>query len=266
MSSAQSVSNIGLRPPVLCIRSLSKAFASSSASSGSGTAALVEVSVELCDGDVLGLVGPAGAGKTTLLQCAAGLLRRDKGFIDWFGEPFAGGGCLPDLAYIPALPVYYPFLTVRDVLEYRASRSAFPRQPRNGLVASVLARLQLDLLAAAFVRDLPRESVKRLAVAEALVTLSKVILVDTASSDLACPCPPLALRALAAEAADGCAVMVAVRDATLVAPVATRIVLLERGRNAGTFSSDRLRNGTYECISTFSPIATLDRLVAERLH
>jgi len=61
-------------------------------------------------------------------------------------------------------------------------------------------------------------------------------------------------------------VVIAVRDVAVIAPIASRILLLEKGRNAGTFSSDERRLPAAEPDAPFAPIARLDRFVAERLH
>jgi putative ABC transport system ATP-binding protein len=48
--------------------------------------ALDDVSLEVDDGQVVGVFGATGAGKTTLLRIAAGLLRPDEGFVAYAGE------------------------------------------------------------------------------------------------------------------------------------------------------------------------------------
>ena len=252
------------RLPALRIRSLHKSFARGSAISPTRFAALVDVSFDLMRGEVLGIVGAAGAGKTTLLQCAAGILRRDRGFVDWFGEPFAGGGCLPDVAFVPAMPVYYPFLTVRDVLEYRLAKTGMTLLQRNRAIESALERLDLSASSAASVSDLAREAVKRLAIAEALTGEPKIIFLDSTPADMTAACPPPVLSALASEAAGGRAVVVAVRDAGVIAPIASRILLLEKGRNAGVFSSEQPR--LEAALPQFPVIETRTRFVAERMH
>src|SRR6266404_3296993 len=94
--------------PILSIRSLSKSF---------GTApALANVDLDLCPGEILGVVGPPGAGKSTLLLCAAGILKPSLGSVAVLGRRIISTQDSFDLVYVPPRPIYYPFLTVRDAL------------------------------------------------------------------------------------------------------------------------------------------------------
>ena len=58
---------------MLRLNSISKKFG--------GVKAVSQVSLELSDGDVLGLIGPNGAGKSTLINLITGLLTPDEGQI-----------------------------------------------------------------------------------------------------------------------------------------------------------------------------------------
>ncbi len=47
--------------------------------------ALTDISLEIANGDILGLVGESGCGKSTLGRCAVGLIRPSQGDIYWDG-------------------------------------------------------------------------------------------------------------------------------------------------------------------------------------
>ena len=51
-----------------------------------GFMALSHVSLDVCEGERLGVIGPNGSGKTTLMNCIAGSLRPDGGSIRFRGE------------------------------------------------------------------------------------------------------------------------------------------------------------------------------------
>ena len=51
--------------------------------------ALDHFSLDVREGEILGLLGPNGSGKTTAINCILSLLRYDKGTVEIFGRPMA---------------------------------------------------------------------------------------------------------------------------------------------------------------------------------
>lgn len=60
-----------------------------------------DVSLEIDEGEFLGLVGPNGSGKTTLLELMVGLRRPDSGTITLFGEPAHSFSDGERVGYVP---------------------------------------------------------------------------------------------------------------------------------------------------------------------
>ncbi|MFM7225186.1 MAG: ATP-binding cassette domain-containing protein, partial [Actinomycetota bacterium] len=52
----------------------------------SGITALDGVSLDVAEGEVVGLIGPNGAGKTTFFNCLLGILRPDAGRVEFAGR------------------------------------------------------------------------------------------------------------------------------------------------------------------------------------
>jgi branched-chain amino acid transport system ATP-binding protein len=71
---------------VLALRNVSKTFG--------GFRALQRVSLEVREGELLGLIGPNGSGKTTLFNCVSGVFRPSEGAIHFRDEEV--GGLTPD--------------------------------------------------------------------------------------------------------------------------------------------------------------------------
>jgi ABC-type multidrug transport system ATPase subunit len=247
---------------ILRARGVTRSFARGLARNRPGSFAIENIDLDIAGGDALGVIGEEGAGKTTLLQCLAGLLRRDAGTVDWFGERFPGGGGLPGLAYVPPMPVYYPFLTVRDVLEYRAARETVGRIRRQS-IDSALELLGLIDKSSRHVVELSRDETRRLSIAEALSFDPTVVLVDTPPVDMAEPCSTHALRALREHADGGGAVVIASRDAQSVVRFLTRVVILADGRILRSFSAD---SPVDQGACVFPLPAAGSRFVAERIH
>ena len=68
--------------PMLNVSGLTKRFGA--------LRAVNEVSFEVAEGEILGLIGPNGSGKSTIFNCIAGLYAPDGGSISFEGDDIAG--------------------------------------------------------------------------------------------------------------------------------------------------------------------------------
>src|SRR5438094_9160648 len=74
-------------------------------------------------GRCYGLFGRNGAGKTTTMKCLLNLLRPQHGTVRVFGlDPAKDEVAVKRrLAYVPDQVAFYPWMTVRETLDYLAS-------------------------------------------------------------------------------------------------------------------------------------------------
>ena len=101
------------------------------------------LSLKVQPGRCYGFFGRNGAGKTTTIKCLLNLLRPTSGSVRLFGlNPQREEVAVKSrLAYVPDLVAFYPWMTVRDTLEYLAS---FRAHWNNDIEADLLKRFQLD--------------------------------------------------------------------------------------------------------------------------
>jgi len=94
-------------------------------------------------GRCYGFFGRNGAGKTTTIKCLLNLLRPGSGTVRVFGlDPQKHEVAVKSrLAYVPDAVAFYPWMTVRDTLEYLAS---FRAEWNHDLEKDLLQRFQLD--------------------------------------------------------------------------------------------------------------------------
>lgn len=81
---------------------------------------LSNISFEIEDGDIVGLVGPNGVGKTTLLSCMTGLMKPDAGTVTMANELFTNTQMYRKIGFMQDNSVLYPYLTGYDHLAYVA--------------------------------------------------------------------------------------------------------------------------------------------------
>lgn len=68
--------------PVLSVHGITKSFG--------GLKALMDVSFDINEGDVFGIIGPNGSGKTTLINCITGFIRTEAGKVKFKGKDITG--------------------------------------------------------------------------------------------------------------------------------------------------------------------------------
>ena len=85
--------------------------------------ALHDLSLSVQPGRCYGLFGRNGAGKTTTMKCLLNLLRPQHGQVRVFGQDPARAEVAVKrrLAYVPEQLVFYPWMSVRETLDYLAS-------------------------------------------------------------------------------------------------------------------------------------------------
>jgi ABC-2 type transport system ATP-binding protein len=105
--------------------------------------AVHDVSLDVQPGRCYGLFGRNGAGKTTTMKCLLNLLRPRHGQVRVFGlDPASAEVAVKcRLAYVPDQVAFYPWMSVRETLDYLASfRERWNRKTEQEL----LDRFRLD--------------------------------------------------------------------------------------------------------------------------
>jgi ABC-2 type transport system ATP-binding protein len=105
--------------------------------------AVNDLSLTVRAGRCYGFFGRNGAGKTTTIKCLLNLLRPTAGTARVFGfDPQKDEVAVKSrLTYVPDTVAFYPWMTVRDTLDYLAS---FRRHWNRDIEADLLKRFQLD--------------------------------------------------------------------------------------------------------------------------
>jgi NitT/TauT family transport system ATP-binding protein len=87
---------------------------------------LSDINLSINRGRMLCIVGPSGCGKTTILNLISGFLTPTAGSVKINGRPIKGPGA--DRAVVFQRDSVFPWLTVRQNLEYGPKVQGFPRR------------------------------------------------------------------------------------------------------------------------------------------
>jgi ABC-2 type transport system ATP-binding protein len=159
--------------PIIEIQNLSRRYGKLDAVNG--------LTLNVRAGKCYGFFGRNGAGKTTTIKCLLNLLRPTSGSVRVFGlDPQRDEVAIKSrLAYVPDMVAFYPWMSVRDTLEYFASfRQHWNRDIENDL----LKRFQLD--AAKKTTSLSKGQRTQLALIGAICPEPELLVLDEPTSGL----------------------------------------------------------------------------------
>jgi NitT/TauT family transport system ATP-binding protein len=138
--------------------------------------ALDDVSLEIPDGHFACLVGPSGCGKSTLLRIMGGLLRATQGLVVVGGRPVERPGA--DRGMVFQSYTLFPWLKVRDNVEFGPRLQGVPRAARRQTSDALLREMGLEEFAGAYPKELSGGMQQRVAIARALANEPEVLLMD----------------------------------------------------------------------------------------
>ncbi|MFJ8779841.1 alpha/beta fold hydrolase [Streptomyces sp. NPDC102476] len=214
----------GLAEVPLQIRDLSKRYAKSA-----DRYAVRDLSFQVEKGQVLGLLGPNGAGKTTTLRMLMGLITPDGGEIRVFGHAIAPGA--PVLSRVGAFVEgagFLPHLSGRENLELYWRATGRPPQDAHLDEALEIAGLGTALERA--VRTYSQGMRQRLAIAQAMLGLPDLLILDEPTNGLDPPQIREMREVMIRYAAAGRTVIVSSHMLSEVEQSCTHLVVMDHGQ------------------------------------
>jgi ABC-2 type transport system ATP-binding protein len=192
--------------------------------------AVEDLSFQVDDGAVLGLVGPNGAGKTTTLRCVTGIIPATQGRVriggvDLLADPVA---VKRQLAFIPDEPRLFDHLTVEQHLNFvaRLYGVADWRERAQPILDELEMGDKLRLLPA----ELSRGMKQKLAIACGLLHGPRVVILDEPLTGL----DPHGIRRMKNTmrrlAGEGVTIILSSHLLDLVQEVCTHLLILKAGR------------------------------------
>jgi ABC-2 type transport system ATP-binding protein len=207
----------------------------------SGRVALDDLTLEVRQGVVTGLLGPNGSGKSTLMRAIVGVQCVTGGDIRVLGMPAGASPLRKRVAYTTQAPSVYGDLTVRENLRYFARLLGAGSARVNDVLATVSLAAEADRV----VNRLSGGQRARAALATALVGSPDVLILDEPTVGLD-PALRRDLWTAFAELAAGGATLVVSSHVMDEAERCDDLLLLHEGRLLTSGSVAELRRSTGE--------------------
>jgi ABC-2 type transport system ATP-binding protein len=164
--------------PALSLRCVTKRYRSPSLGQLAPVTVLRDISLDVSLGEIVVVAGPRGAGKTTLIRCAGGVVRPTFGRVLWLGTEARLLSTCPTAAIVGESPLSPASLTVENALRYHGAMRGPELPATSNRLAEILDKVGLAALRRCVVHALPPQSLRRVALAEALVVDARVLLLD----------------------------------------------------------------------------------------
>jgi len=229
--------------------------------------AVDDLSFEVADNQVVGLLGPNGSGKSTTMKVILGLLEPTLGQCEIFGLRSDSVAARQLVGYLPESPYFYRFLSGRELVNYYAGICGVPQAGRARRVAEVLDLVGLTPAADRRVGTYSKGMLQRVGLAQAIVHDPRLVILDepTAGVD---PLGAIAISEIILELKRrGKTVLLCSHLLAQVEDVCDHLVMLNQGRLVTEGAvADLLRreNLTNLAVANYSPAlrADLEALLA----
>ena len=225
--------------PLLEVRGVSKRFP--------GVKALTDVSLTLCAGEVLAVIGENGAGKSTLMKILAGVQQPDEGQILLDGRPVEIKSVREALAL--GIALIHQELNLADNLDIGAN-IFLGREPRRfGFIdrkridresVEFTRRVGLDFPARTVVSSLTVGRQQMVEIAKALSINARILIMDEPTSSLTQHETEQLYKVVRELRSRGLAIVYISHRLGEVKELADRVVVLRDGKNAGELSRDEI--------------------------
>lgn len=202
--------------------------------------AVENVSLNIQQGEIYGLMGLNGAGKTTLIRMLLSMIQPEKGKITLFGEELSSRfKYWNQIGYLVESPKAYPNLTVYENLSiyYKLRQLKEP-----DLLENIIDHLKLSRYRNTRAKTLSLGNLQRLGLAKALIHHPRLIILDEPINGLD-PEGIVEIRELLLTLAqNGSAIFLSSHIIGEIAKVATRIGIIHEGKLIKELYANELNN------------------------
>lgn len=203
-------------------------------------AAVEDLGFQVEHGEIVALLGPNGAGKTTCMRMLSGFLRPDRGSVRLGGyntaeEPLA---LRRSLGYLPEHAPVYRESSVIAYLRFIASARGLGKRAYN-TVDDICERLTLNPIAHQTVSTLSKGSMRRVALAAAIMHRPPVLLLDEPTDGLD-PIQKQQVRRLIQDLGKTSAILMSTHQIDDVLALCSRTMIMGGGRKLLDKSTEEL--------------------------
>lgn len=206
--------------------------------------ALDHLSLEVKEGEILGLLGPNGSGKTTAINCILSLLKYDKGEIEVFGHPMAPDAYAlkRDIGVVMQNVAVFEELTVQENINYFCGLYVSDKAKRKQLVDEAIEFVGLQDFRKFYPKKLSGGLLRRLNIACGIAHKPKLIIMDEPTVAVDPQSRNNILEGIQRLNREGATVVYTSHYMEEVEQICSRIMILDKGKVIANGTKEELQN------------------------
>lgn len=203
--------------------------------------AVHDVSFEIAEGEIVGILGLNGAGKSTILQILSGGLQATAGTVEVDGMDAATE---PDevrrrIGFLPEEPPLYREMEVEAFLRYVGQLKGMSSGDLDGRVGEICERTQIQEVRHDVISTLSHGYRKRVGIAQAIVHDPKLLILDEPISGLD-PVQIVGMRDMIRGLRGSHTILLSSHILTEISQTCDRILMIKDGEIVASGSEDEL--------------------------
>ncbi|GAB6088756.1 ABC transporter ATP-binding protein [Spirochaeta dissipatitropha] len=206
--------------------------------------ALDNLSFEVQEGEIFGLLGPNGSGKTTAINCILSLLKYDKGKIEVFGKPMTPDSYASkrDIGVVMQEVAVFEVLTVRENIDYFCGLYIQNQEERKKLVQEAIEFTGLQGFENFLPKKLSGGLLRRLNIACGVAHKPKLIFLDEPTVAVDPQSRNKILEGICELNRQGATIVYTSHYMEEVEQICSRIMILDHGKEIASGSKEALKS------------------------
>jgi ABC-2 type transport system ATP-binding protein len=140
--------------------------------------AVQDLSLEIQEGEIYGLLGPNGSGKSTTLKVLLGLASPTRGKSSIFGIDSRDYRSRRSVGFLPENPYFYKFLTAEETLRFYGKICALRGRQLDARIGELLSLVGLEEATHRRVGGYSKGMLQRIGLAQALIQDPQLMVLD----------------------------------------------------------------------------------------
>ena len=225
--------------------------------------ALNHLSLDIHEGEILGLLGPNGSGKTTAINCLLSLLKYDKGTIEIFGQPMTPDNyqAKQQIGIVLQNVAVFDELTVYENIDYFCGLYVSDKKKRKKLVDDAVQFAGLEDYCKMRPKKLSGGLLRRLNIACGIAHKPRLIIMDEPTVAVDPQSRNKILEGIQKLNAQGSTIIYTSHYMEEIEQICTRIAIMDHGRVIASGTSEELK----KMIKTGETI-TVEAILLEEKH